>query len=99
MRTRRGRSSPDKARKRQGHHYAAGPSVGARFLERSSAEGPRRPTASPLNLTNNLLLAIRRLRPYTPCKKWKEAMVSVMLFWGVGIAILGWLVFKIAERM
>ena len=25
-------------------------------------------------------------------------MVSVMLFWGVGIAILGWLAFKIAER-
>ena len=25
-------------------------------------------------------------------------MVSVVLFWGVSIAILGWLVFKIAER-
>ena len=66
--------------------------------------GPRRRVEklnrlSTLNLTNNLLLAIRRLRPYTPCKKWEEAVVSVMLFWGVGIAILGWLVFKIAERM
>lgn len=28
-----------------------------------------------------------------------EAMVSVVLFWGVGFAALGWLVFKIAERM
>jgi hypothetical protein len=26
-------------------------------------------------------------------------VVSVVLFWGFGIAILGWLVFKIAERM
>jgi len=26
-------------------------------------------------------------------------MASVMLFWGVGFATLGWLVFKIAERM
>jgi len=26
-------------------------------------------------------------------------MVSVMLLWGVGFAALGWLVFKIAERM
>jgi hypothetical protein len=25
-------------------------------------------------------------------------VVSVMLFWGVGIAIIGWLAFKIAER-
>jgi hypothetical protein len=46
-----------------------------------------------------LLLAIRGLRPYTPCKKQERAVVSVMLFWGLGIAILGWLVFKIAERM
>jgi hypothetical protein len=27
------------------------------------------------------------------------AMVSVMLFWGLSFAALGWLVFKIAERM
>jgi len=26
-------------------------------------------------------------------------MVSVMFLWGVGFAALGWLVFKIAERM
>jgi hypothetical protein len=26
-----------------------------------------------------------------------KAVVSVMLFWGVGFAALGWLVFKIAE--
>jgi len=26
-------------------------------------------------------------------------MVTVMLLWGVGFAALGWLVFKIAERM
>jgi len=26
-------------------------------------------------------------------------MASVMLLWGVGFAALGWLVFKIAERM
>jgi len=26
-------------------------------------------------------------------------MISVILFWGVGFAALGWLVFKIAERM
>jgi hypothetical protein len=31
--------------------------------------------------------------------KSEEAVVSVMLLWGVGFAILGWLVFKIAERM
>ena len=55
----------------------------------------------PLRLISRtiLLLAIGRLRPYTPCKKQEEAVVSVMLFWGVGIAILGWLAFKIAERM
>ena len=35
-----------------------------------------------------------------PCKKQKgKAMVSVMLFWGVSFAALGWLVFKISERM
>jgi hypothetical protein len=28
-----------------------------------------------------------------------NAVVAVMLFWGVGFAALGWLVFKIAERM
>jgi hypothetical protein len=27
------------------------------------------------------------------------AMVSVMLLWGIGFGALGWLVFKIAERM
>jgi len=26
-------------------------------------------------------------------------MALVMLFWGVGFATLGWLVFKIAQRM
>jgi hypothetical protein len=25
--------------------------------------------------------------------------VTVMLFWAVGLAALGWLIFKIAERM
>jgi hypothetical protein len=34
------------------------------------------------------------------CKKQKEkARMSLMLFWGVGFAAFGWLVFKIAERM
>jgi hypothetical protein len=28
-----------------------------------------------------------------------KAMVPVMLLWGLGFAGLGWLVFKIAERM
>jgi hypothetical protein len=28
-----------------------------------------------------------------------KAVVSVDLFWGFGFAALGWLVFKIAERM
>jgi hypothetical protein len=28
-----------------------------------------------------------------------RAMVSVTLFWGLSFAALGWLVFKIAERM
>src|ERR1700722_3635168 len=32
-------------------------------------------------------------------KSTEEAVVAVMLFWGVGIAMLGWLAFKIAERM
>jgi hypothetical protein len=36
---------------------------------------------------------------YEPCKKKGKAVVSVILFWGVGFAALGWLVFKIAERM
>jgi hypothetical protein len=27
------------------------------------------------------------------------AMASVMLLWGIGFAALGWVVFKIAERM
>jgi hypothetical protein len=31
--------------------------------------------------------------------KREKAVVSVVLFWGVGFAALGWLVFKIAERM
>ena len=35
---------------------------------------------------------------YGACKKGK-AVVAVMLLWGVGFAALGWLVFKIAERM
>jgi hypothetical protein len=30
---------------------------------------------------------------------WAEVVVSVMVFWGVAFAALGWLVFKIAERM
>jgi hypothetical protein len=29
----------------------------------------------------------------------ERAVVSVMLFWGVGFAVLGWLVFKVGERM
>jgi hypothetical protein len=37
---------------------------------------------------------------YGVCKKQKgNAVVSVVLFWGVGFAAIGWLVFKIAERM
>jgi hypothetical protein len=32
-------------------------------------------------------------------KKEVMAMVVVMLFWGLSFAALGWLVFKIAERM
>ena len=49
---------------------------------------------------NNLLLAGERLRSYASCEKQKgKAMVSVVLFWGVGFTALGWLIFKIAERM
>jgi len=34
------------------------------------------------------------------CEKQKgKPVVSVMLLYGVGFAALGWLVFKIAERM
>ncbi len=37
---------------------------------------------------------------YCPCRKRKgKTVLSVMLFWCVGFAALGWLVFKIAERM
>jgi hypothetical protein len=75
-----------------GRFDAAGP-IGPR----RGAERPSR--ISVLNLTNNLLLATRRLRPYISCKKSEKAMASVMLFWGVGFATLGWLVFKIAQRM
>jgi hypothetical protein len=32
-------------------------------------------------------------------KRGVEAMLTVMLFWGLSFAGLGWLVFKIAERM
>ena len=75
-----------------GRFDAAGPTGPRRRAERPSR-------LSTLNLTNNLLLAIWHLRPYAPCKKQEEAVVSVVLFWGFGIAILGSLVFKIAERM
>ena len=34
-----------------------------------------------------------------PVKSRVKAMVAVMLFWGLSFAALGWLVFKIAERM
>jgi hypothetical protein len=48
---------------------------------------------------NNLLLAIGRQARNRPVKMEGRAMVSVMLFWGLSFAALGWLVFKIAERM
>jgi hypothetical protein len=32
-------------------------------------------------------------------KKRRKAVLSVILFWSAGFAALGWLVFKIAERM
>ena len=47
---------------------------------------------------NNLLLAIEQKDRNHPVKRI-SAMVTVMLFWGLGFAALGWLVFKIAERM
>jgi len=35
-----------------------------------------------------------------PCENESEhAVASIILFWGVAFATLGWLVFKIAERM
>jgi hypothetical protein len=40
-----------------------------------------------------------KLTSYVSCKKKGKAVVAVILFWGVGFAVLGWLVFKIAERM
>jgi hypothetical protein len=33
------------------------------------------------------------------CEKGIEAMIAVMVLWGLSFAGLGWLVFKIAERM
>src|ERR1700733_518799 len=49
---------------------------------------------------NNLLLAKERLRAQVSCKKQiGKARMSLMLFWGVGFAAFGWLVFKIADRM
>lgn len=36
---------------------------------------------------------------YGSCKKKGKAVGSVILFWGVGFAALGWLVFKIAQLM
>jgi hypothetical protein len=36
---------------------------------------------------------------YRSCKKKGKAVDSVILFWGVGFAALGWLVFKIAQLM
>jgi hypothetical protein len=45
---------------------------------------------------NNLLLAKERLRAQVSCKKQiGKARMSLMLFWGVGFAAFGWLVFKI----
>jgi uncharacterized protein with PQ loop repeat len=32
-------------------------------------------------------------------KNRREAMMSLMHFWGVGFPCLGWLLFKISERM
>jgi hypothetical protein len=48
---------------------------------------------------NNLLLAIARQDLFHPVKIEVNAMVTVTLFWGLSFAALGWLVFKIAERM
>jgi hypothetical protein len=49
---------------------------------------------------NSLLLAIARPRAQVSCKNWKgKALMSLMLFWGVGFPALDWLVFKIAEWM
>ena len=36
---------------------------------------------------------------YESCKKKGKAVDSVVLFWGVGFAALGWLMFKIAQLM
>jgi hypothetical protein len=47
---------------------------------------------------NNSLLALGQEDRNHPVKRVK-AMVAVMLFWGLSFAALGWLVFKIAERM
>jgi len=40
-----------------------------------------------------------RERSYEPCKKEGKAVASVILFWSVGFAALGWLAFKIAQLM
>ena len=49
---------------------------------------------------NNSLLAIGQKGRDHPVKsRGSKAMVVVMLFWGLSFAALGWLVFKIAERM
>jgi hypothetical protein len=48
---------------------------------------------------NNLLLANQQKGRNHPVKAEVKAMVAVMLFWGLSFAALGWLVFKIAERM
>jgi hypothetical protein len=48
---------------------------------------------------NNLLLAIEWLRAQVSCKKEGEGEDVSHAFWGVSVAALGRLVFKIAERM
>jgi hypothetical protein len=67
---------------------------------RAPAEGQRGPGAYLHSISRTIrYLPSDGLRPHAPCKKQEKAVVSVMLFWGVGFATLGWLVFKIAERM
>jgi hypothetical protein len=46
-----------------------------------------------------LLLAIEWLRAQVSCKKEGEGEDVSHAFWGVSVAALGRLVFKIAERM
>jgi hypothetical protein len=64
---------------------------------KADAEG-RRLLSAILTLTICYLMQPGKTS-YGLCKKKGKAVVSVILFWSVGFAALGWLVFKIAQLM